>query len=695
MKKKILSIAAIALALTVLLITPAAALSDTPYQGYIYDSYDKSNPAPVGYEPEKVVNQNVLGLSSIGRLYDMDFDKEGNLYVLDSDNSSIYILDVNLQLKSTLTLNQDGEPVNFSKAQGIYIHKTGDEKLIYIADTEQGRILVSDKDGNVVNVFTRPETSLIPESTEFRPTKVVVSDEETVYILCQHVYSGVLMLNQYGEFLGFCGSNKIEMTAAVLFNYMWKKLLSEDLKTSQSRYVPVEYSGLDIDEEGYLLACSVSGTDKTESIRRLNAKGNNIFPLETVFGDLETSEIGENVVSTTFTDVTSIGEGVFAALDLALGRVFVYDTEGSFLLSFGTLGNQVGTFKTPVAIASYSDYVYVLDQATNTITMFTVNDYGKTVLDASRSYLKGLYNESIDLWESVLVQNGAFETAYVSIGRSLINLEDYKGAMKYFKLGQSRVDYSRAFQEYRTRLISEWFDVIFIAIIVIAVGLFIFFKFRKKKKIGYDYEVPDGYFRRLMLSLAHPVRDMMAFVNNTKGSFWIAPFVAALWFFEKVFTYQMRGFIFNVNDPAKMDIRLLFIGSVGLFVLFILSNWLICTMFSLSGKLSQIATVTSLAILPYIVSSILNTILSNFLTDEEGMFMTIITVLAIAWGVMILFIGLSKIHEANIVLTLVLVLATLLGIFVIVFLVLVFFSLWQQFIDFCTAVIREIIGILR
>lgn len=188
---------------------------------------------------------------------------------------------------------------------------------------------------------------------------------------------------------------------------------------------------------------------------------------------------------------------------------------------------------------------------------------------------------------------------------------------------------------------------------------------------------------------------MMAFVNNTKGSTWIAPFVAGLWFFEKVFTYQTRGFIFNTNDPAKMDIRLLFIGSVGLFVLFILSNWLICTMFSLSGKLKQIATVTSLAILPYIVANIFNTILSNFLTDEEGMFLTIISVLAIAWGIIIMFAGLSKIHEANIILTLVLVIATLLGIFVIVFLCLVFFSLWQQFIDFCTAVINEIISILR
>ncbi len=694
MKKKLFSIACIALALTVVLLTPVAALSDTPYQGYIYDSYDKSNPAPVGYEPEKVVNQNVLGLDTIGRLYDMDFDDDGNLYVLDSDNSSIYILDVNMNLKSTLTVNKDGEQVDFAKAQGIFIHRTGDEKRIYIADTEHGRVLVADKDGNLIHEFTRPKTALIPESTEFRPTKVVVSDEDTVYILCQHVYAGILMLNSYGEFLGFCGSNKIEMTASVLFDYLWKKMLSEDMKTTQSRYVPVEYSGLDIDEDGYLLACSVSGTDKSESIRRLNAKGNNIFPL-TTFGDLETAEVGENVLSTTFTDVTGIGGGVFAALDLALGRVFVYDTDGSFLLSFGTLGNQVGTFKTPVAIASYNDYVYVLDQATNSITMFTVNDYGKTVLKASRSYLKGLYNESIDLWESVLVQNGAFETAYVSIGRSLVNLEDYKGAMEYFKRGQSRVDYSRAFQEYRTRLISEWFDVIAVAVIVIAVGLFIFFKFRKKKKIGYDYEVPDGFFRRLLLSLAHPMRDMMAFVNDTKGSALIAPFVAGLWFFEKVFTYQMKGFIFNTNDPAKMDIRLLFIGSVGLFVLFILSNWLICTMFSLSGKLTQIATVTSLAILPFIISNIFNSILSNFLTEEEGMFLTIITVLAIAWGIVIMFVGLSKIHEANIFLTLILVLATLLGIFVIVFLVLVFFSLWQQFIDFCTAVIKEIIGILR
>ena len=699
MKSKFFSIACIALVLTLLLVTPVAALSDTAYQGYVYDSYDKSNPAPVGYEPKMVATPNVLGLTDVGTLWDMDFDDDGYLYVLDSEKSSIYVLTSDLKHEKTIQLTLDGEVLDIKGAMGIFIHRTGENKRIYIADTENERVLVADNEGNVLNVYTRPETSLIPSKKGgFRPTKVVVSDEDTIYILCQHIYSGVLMINEYGEFLGFCGSNKIEMSATMLFDYLWKKLLSEEMKTTQSRYVPVEYSGLDIDDEGYLLACSVSGTEKSESIRRLNAKGNNIFPEKTVFGDLETAEVGEKVTTTEFGDVTSVGEGVFAALDRALGRVFIYDNEGGFLMSFGTLGgSQAGTFKTPIAIASYNDYVYVLDKDNKSITMFAVNDYGSTILQASRSFLKGRYDESRKLWEKVLEQNGAFETAYVSIGRSLMNENKYEEAMKYFKLGQSRVDYSRAFQEYRTRLISKWFDVIFVVIIVVSLGLFIFLKIRarNKKKIGYDYEVPDGYFRRLWLSLIHPVRDMMAFINKTKGSFLIAPFVAALWFFEKVFTYQTQGFIFNTNDPAKMDIRLLFIGSVGLFVLFIISNWLICTMFSLSGKLTQIATVTSLAILPYIISNLFNTVLSNFLTEEEGMFLTIITALAIAWGVMILFIGLSKIHEANVVLTFVLVLATLGGMFVIVFLILVFFSLWQQFVDFITAVVTEIIGILR
>lgn len=695
MRKKVTAFFSILLIFLILMSVSVSALSDTPYQGYTYDSFNTSNPAPVGFEPEATVNSGSLRLEGFGSLSDFDFDENGNLYVLDSDKSLIYILSSELEYIKTLSLKENGNAISFEKAQGIFLHAANGAALIYIADTENGRILVSDTEGNVVRVLKRPETTLISNDTQFRPLKLAVSDEDVIFVLCQHIYSGILMINNNGEFLGFCGSNKIEASAQVLLDYAWKKLLNESLKSKTSRYVPVEYSGLDLDESGNIYACSVSGTDESERIRCINAKGNNIFPNNTTFGDLETSTVGSNTVTTTFTDITDIGSGIFAALDSTLRRVFVYDREGNFLLSFGTVGNQAGTFKTPAAVTSYNERVYVLDQGNGSITRFGANSYGRLIMQASRSYLNGMYDESIDQWNDVLAQNGGFETAYVSIGRSLMNLDEYKEAMEYFKLGQSRTDYSRALQQYRTQFIAKWFNVFFIAVILICIGVRVLFYLKKRKTAIEGADVQIGYGTKLFSSLKHPQRDMMAFVKETRGAFWVAPAVALLWFFQKIFAYQCTGFVFNENDPSKMDIRLLFLMSIGVFAVFIVSNWLISTMLGYSGKFYEISTVTALALMPYIAVNIFNAALSNILTSEESMFLSIFTAIAVVWGVMVLVLGFSKIHETGIFGTVWLILLTLFGVAIIVFLVMVFFSLWQQFADFCTDVFREIIGILR
>ncbi len=135
--------------------------------------------------------------------------------------------------------------------------------------------------------------------------------------------------------------------------------------------------------------------------------------------------------------------------------------------------------------------------------------------------------------------------------------------------------------------------------------------------------------------------------------------------------------------------------SIGVFAVFIVSNWLISTMLGYSGKFYEISTVTALALMPYIAVNIFNAALSNILTSEESMFLSIFTAIAVVWGVMVLVLGFSKIHETGIFGTVWLILLTLFGVAIIIFLVMVFFSLWQQFADFCTDVFREIIGILR
>ena len=132
-----------------------------------------------------------------------------------------------------------------------------------------------------------------------------------------------------------------------------------------------------------------------------------------------------------------------------------------------------------------------------------------------------------------------------------MNLDEYKEAMEYFKLGQSRTDYSRALQQYRTQFIAEWFNVFFIAVILICIGVRVLFYLKKRKTAIEGADVQIGYGTKLFSSLKHPQRDMMAFVKETRGAFWVAPAVALLWFFQKIFAYQCTGFVFNENDPSN------------------------------------------------------------------------------------------------------------------------------------------------
>ena len=53
----------------------------------------------------------------------------------------------------------DGKKTEFKGAMGIYVDKNG---LIYISDTENGRVLACDIDGNLKKQYLLPDSRLIP-----------------------------------------------------------------------------------------------------------------------------------------------------------------------------------------------------------------------------------------------------------------------------------------------------------------------------------------------------------------------------------------------------------------------------------------------------------------------------------------------------------------------------------------------------
>ena len=112
-------------ALTVLPTVSAAEANTVPYNTYAY--WEKGNEREAVeirevFEVVKKVNGYDLGTDAFEMPTDLDCDKDGNLYILDADNSRIVVVDADMNLLRVIEAPiQNGEAVKFDGASGIYL----------------------------------------------------------------------------------------------------------------------------------------------------------------------------------------------------------------------------------------------------------------------------------------------------------------------------------------------------------------------------------------------------------------------------------------------------------------------------------------------------------------------------------------------------------------------------------------------
>ena len=113
--------------------------------------------------------------------------------------------------------------------------------------------------------------------------------------------------------------------------------------------------------------------------------------------------------------------------------------------------------------------LFVLDEVDCSITLFTPTEFGQHIYNAIELFQDGFYEESGNEWREVLKLNGNYDLAFIGIGRSLLQAEQYKEAMEYFELKWDRENYSRAFKQYRKEWVEENIVLLFIAAFVVLV----------------------------------------------------------------------------------------------------------------------------------------------------------------------------------------------------------------------------------
>ena len=466
-----------------------------PYDVYNYDRWGEPIPSQAGYTAERAVSGYDLGVGAMNMPSDIFCAFDGNFYITDTGNNRI--IAINSDFTDAVRVYDsfimaDGTKTALKKPSGIFI--SAENQLMYIADTENSRVLITDLDGYVVREITKPDTEIYDSRRTFNPQRVIADKAGNVYVVLNNITTGAAMFSPDGEFTGFYGANRVQPTAEIIGDYFSGLFMSEEKLTRRTRNVPSGITSFDI-EGDFIYTCTSSSTQTTDTIKKLNSAGKNIFANnEAVFGDYspmyDTSQ--NRVLASAIIDVDIAEDGNINCLDFTMGRIFQYDEDCNLLFIVGTNADQVGGFKQAAALESCDDRLYVTDTMKNTVTIFKETDFGEVVHKASALHNSGCYEEALDPWLEVLKYDGTYRRAYLGIAAAKLRSGDYGEAMKYAKLADAGKIYDKAFEGYRMEFIRNNFEPILLALIFGSIAIAGIIKSRKDKKAALAAERKKG-----------------------------------------------------------------------------------------------------------------------------------------------------------------------------------------------------------
>ena len=674
----------------------AADISQKVFENYTYwvDS-EKNTKKTVYSKPMYAVKKVISGTDFADMPFvsvtDVCTDSQHNLWLLDGDNSSIYVFSENYELTKTYHgLVSGGETVEFKGAKGIYA-KNG---KIYVADTENARVLVADTEGNVTGKLTLPESRLIPDGFVYKPIRIGIDSADTVYVASDGSYYGAIVYSKDNEFMGFFGANTVAADALTVLNTIFDRLFSNDIKKGSSLLaLPYQMNDLVVNSNDFVFTASASSSSNATGgqIHLLNPGGKDILgKSDYEFADISGSIGKQGTVLSSVVGVDTDEDGFFYVLDYGYGRVYWYDSRCNILSVFGGsvgTGIQKGSGVYPAAIAVNGTDVIVGDNGSKCATVYSITEYGAMVRKAQLDTINNKFDTSLEDWTAISNQDSNSQLAYSGLAKAYFAAGDYDKAMEYAKLASDREVYADAFEETRGKKFEKAFGIVLALIILIVVGGIFLSRYKKKKGIVFIKSKKVITFKN---SVFHPFASFGDVKEKGLGSIIIAAVMLLLFYIVTAVSDVACGYAYNFFDPATYNSFYILLRTIGLVGLFVICNWLVCVLMGGIGKLKEIFIVTCYSLVPVVFATLVKIILSHILVPDEFVFVTIFISICTAYTFFLIAVGIMKVHDYSFGKFLFTGLLTVGAMLIILFLIFLIFLLTQQVYGFVLTVISEI-----
>ncbi len=652
-----------------------AAYAETPYRTFTLGTDDDLVETQTAYEPVRTMTR--FGGQTLRMPADLRMGPDGYLYIADDGNKRVLVID-----KEGNLIKQVGDKSTLKSARGVFVD---DALNVYVADENGRKVVVFDKDGNVTREYTKPTHQLYGETATYKPNKVVLDKRGNLYIASTGNTNGIVQISPVGEgeFLGYYGAN----SSNISFLTRIRRLLFGSNSTAVGDIVPVSISNLTIDEKGMVYTVTQAGDQN--SLRRLNVAGKG-----TMTPEWWTS-------MNTAVAVNSSGS-IFTAN--ANGGLMEYTSEGALLFYFGTFDNgeqRIGTFKSVKGLVVDDDYtIYVLDEQLASIQVLRPTEFTDLVHQAFTLFQNGKYAESKVPWSEVLRMNSLFTYASTGLGEALYREGNYPEAMEAFHNGGYRQGYSDAYWEQRSNLLHASLSKVIIGAVALIVVWQIIKAIDRRKGILNPLRKAGRWVGNITIvsqvgycfhMLRNPYDTCYGIKREKRASYLSALIVLVVFFALYVANKYFAGFLFKTAPDGTYELLNDFLVVFGVFALLTICCYLVCTITDGEAKFRDIVIGCAYALAPMLIFLPIRLVLTNVLTFNEEFFITLIDVVSIGWTALNVVLVLMYQNDYTLKKTFSTIILTLFCVLVVVALIVVLYMLISQLVDFVTSVYGEVV----
>ncbi|MCL2720873.1 MAG: YIP1 family protein [Treponema sp.] len=189
----------------------------------------------------------------------------------------------------------------------------------------------------------------------------------------------------------------------------------------------------------------------------------------------------------------------------------------------------------------------------------------------------------------------------------------------------------------------------------------------------------------------HPFDGFWDLTNEKRGSLAAAHIFVFASVLIEILRVTLTSFMFVRINMENFNALIVLLRILLPILLWVVANWGLTTLMDGKGKMVDIYMAVAYALVPSIIINTIMIILSQIVTFDEGAIYWFLSVFSVIWTGVLILVGMMMIHDYSMGKAILSSLLTIIGMGIMVFIFVVFFSLISDTIAYFLSLYRELL----